>query len=121
MAYSASKWREYFNRIIWDNVVTDAMIEGAERCELRRYNWYTLPIARIVKAYSEALNLFGIVGPIPEGMAASSALKHDYYTTRHKAAVAAVQKSTEQFRIEHGFEPPVWEILRMARKALKAS
>lgn len=72
-----------------------------------------------MKAYCDVLNVLGIVGPIPEGMTPSSALKHEFYAARHEAAVAAVQESTEQFRRERGIEPPYWDMLRMARKALK--
>jgi hypothetical protein len=116
-----AEWRdaETLHKDHIDNAVTDAMIEAAERGERLRYDWYMLPGARIVKAYCDVLNVFGIVGPIPEGMTASSALKHEFYAARHDAAVAAVQKSTEQFRREPGIEPPYWDMLRMARNALK--
>lgn len=117
-----AEWRdaETLHKDHIDNAVTDAMIEAAERGERLRYDWYKLPAARIVKAFCDVLNVFGIVGPIPEGMTASSALKHEFYAARHEEVVAAVRESTEQFRRERGFEPPYWDMLRMARKALNA-
>jgi hypothetical protein len=101
-----------------DNAVTDAMLEGAERGDRLRYDWYLLPVARVVKAYSVLLNLFGLVAPIPEGMSAVAALKHDDYAARHDAAVAAVRERAERFRRDRGFEPPYWQLLRMARESL---
>lgn len=117
-----AEWRdaETLHKDHIDNAVTDAMLEGAERGDRLRYDWYMLPVARIVKGYCLVLNQFGKIGPIPEGMSAGSALKNEFYSARHDAAVAAMWKSTVQFRRDRGFEPPYWETLRMARSALKA-
>jgi hypothetical protein len=103
-----------------DNAVTDAMIEEAERGKNLEYQWYMLPLARLVKAYSMALNFFGSVGSIPEGMSATSALKHEYYASRHSSSVAKVKMMAEKFRVEYGFAPPFWKLLSMARMALKS-
>jgi hypothetical protein len=101
-----------------DNAVTEAMLERAEQGERLGYDWYMLPVARAVKAYSSALNLFGGIGPIPEGMSATSALKHKFYVAQHDAAAEAVGMNAKQFRREKGYEPPYWELVRFARKAL---
>jgi hypothetical protein len=118
-----AEWRdpETLRKDHIDNAVTEAMLEGAERGDRLGYRWYMLPVARIVKAYSAVLNLFGAIGPIPEGMSAASALKHESYATRHEAAAAALRMYSEQFRRDEGFEPPYWELVRMARKALDES
>lgn len=115
-----AEWRdpETLRKDHIDNAVTEAMLERAERGERLGYDWYMLPVARTVKAYSTILNLFGAIGPIPEGMSATSGLKHKYYVARHDAAAEAVRKSAEQFRHERGYEPPYWELVRMARAAL---
>ena len=63
----------------YDNAVTEVMLEGAEKGDELHYQRYLLPLARIVKGYSVALNLFGIPGPIPEGMSATTALRSQYY------------------------------------------
>ncbi len=117
-----AEWRdvETLRKDHIDNAVTEAMLEGAERGERLRYDWYMLPIARVVKAYSFMLNVFGIIGPIPEGMTATTALKHKYYVARHTAAVASVQHDAAQFGHDRGIQPPYWELLRMARNALVA-
>ena len=101
-----------------DNAVTEAMLEGAERGNALRAPWYLLPPARIMKTFSAILNFFGGVGPVPEGMSASSALRHEDYAARHAAAVQKVRERTAQFRLKHSYEPPYWEMLRMAREAL---
>ncbi len=101
-----------------DNAVTEAMLERAEQGERLSLDWYALPVARIVKAYSSTLNLFAVVGPIPEGMSATSALKYTFYVDKHDAAAIMVRGSAEQFRHERGYEPPYWELVRFARAAL---
>jgi hypothetical protein len=115
-----AEWRdpETLRKDHIDNAVTDAMLEGAERGDRLGSNLFLLPPARFMKSYSLLLNLFGIVGPVPEGMSATTVLHHKFYTERHEAGVAAVVKEAERFRSEHGFEPPYWEMLKMARRAL---
>jgi hypothetical protein len=115
-----AEWRdpETLRKERVDNAVTDAMLERAEQGERLGYRWYLLPVARVVKAYSSALNIFEGIGPIPEGMSATSALKHKFYAAKHDAAAATVRISTERFWRERGYEPPYWELVRMARKAL---
>lgn len=98
--------------------VTEALLERAEQGERLQYPRYLVPAARVAKAYSSALNPVGAVGPIPEGMSATSALKHEAFVARHEAAAAAVRLSAERFRLERGYEPPYWELVRMARRAL---
>jgi len=116
-----AEWRdvETLRKDHIDNAVTDAILEEADRGMRLSYNRYMLPVARTVKIYCAALNVFGIEGPIPEGMAATSALKNKFYTSRHTKIAAVVQKDAEQFKYDHGFDPPYWELLRMARKATK--
>lgn len=101
-----------------DNAVTDAMLEGAERGDQLGYNLYFLPLARILKAYCVVINWFGFVGPIPEGMTATTSLKHEYYAAKHRAAAGEVIKAAGIFKRDHGYEPPYWELLRMARATL---
>ena len=101
-----------------DDAVTEAMLEGAERGDELAYAWYELPIARLVRWYSMILNTFGEIGPIPEGMSATSGLRHRTYTARHDAAVAGVKENVTAFVRQHGYQPPYWRLLAMARKAL---
>lgn len=100
-----------------DNAVVDAMLEGAEAGEQLGYTWYALPLARILKAYSVLKNLWGGVGPIPEGMNATTALKNDLFSKRHSAIRRQLVRLAEDFRQEQGYRPPYWELVRLARRA----
>ena len=101
-----------------DDAVTEAMLEGAERGDELAYAWYALPIARLVRWYSMILNACGEIGPVPEGMSATSALRHRTYTARHEGAVAGVKGEVTAFVRGHGYQPPYWRLLAMARKTL---
>lgn len=101
-----------------DNAATEAMLEMAENGFMLKYKWYMLPAARLVKLYSIVLNLFHKEGPIPEGMSATSALKHEFYVSVHKKVVVDIQKQVIEFCRDRGIVPPYWELLRMARTSL---
>src|SRR5512136_2658357 len=59
-----AEWRdpETLRKDHIDNAVTDVMLEGAEKGEALTYPWYLLPVARVMKGYSLALNLLGKEG-----------------------------------------------------------
>ncbi|MFN0157715.1 MAG: YiiX/YebB-like N1pC/P60 family cysteine hydrolase [Bacteroidota bacterium] len=98
-----------------DNAVIDAMLEEAERGKELSYDWYMLPFARIAKGYSVLLNLFGVVGPVPEGMNATAALKHKSFNARHDAVTVATREMAQEFRKLNGYTPPYWKLLGFAR------
>jgi hypothetical protein len=101
-----------------DNAVTEAMLEGAERGERIGYARYLLPVGRMMKAYSYALNVVGLVGPVPEGMSAEAALRNRWYSERHAAARSLVMEKADAFEQAKGYRPPYWQLLQMAREAL---
>jgi len=113
-----SEWRD--PRVLFkdhvDNAVIDAMLEGAERGENLDYDWYLLPVGRVGKAYSVVLNLFGTVGPVPEGMSVTAALRNVKFTARHAMIKAEVLKRAQEFERIKGYVPPYWELLRLARE-----
>ena len=113
-----AEWRdtEILRKDHYDNAVTEVMLERADQGERLVSRWYMLPIARIAKAYSVVLNWFGGVGPVPEGMSATSALKHDWYAKRHAAIKEGVIRKAEAFSSERGYAPPYWWLLRFARE-----
>ena len=80
-----AEWRD--PETLWqdhvDNAIIDVMLEGAERGDRLIYDWYLLPFGRLAKAYSAVKNWFGAVGPVPEGMNASAALRNDNFSNRH--------------------------------------
>ena len=97
------------------NAVTEAMLEGAEQGEELSYRWYLLPPARLAKAYSVALNWFGKVGPVPEGMSAATSLRTLAYMRAHERIYKKLEVKTGQFTAQRGYEPPYWELLKLAR------
>ena len=100
-----------------DNAVIDVMLELAEEGEDLSYDWYALPAARVVKAYSLALNLFGGIGPIPEGMTATAALRNTVFTSKHEAIKRGLEVRATAYASERGYAPPYWELVRLARAA----
>ncbi|MGI8844239.1 MAG: YiiX/YebB-like N1pC/P60 family cysteine hydrolase [Gemmatimonadaceae bacterium] len=103
-----------------DNAVIDAMLEGAERGDALHYDWYRLPPARLAKAYSSIMNLFGGVGPIPEGMSARSALRNQAFSARQRYIAAEVAARSSVWQNEHGYPPPYWALLAIARDVTAA-
>jgi hypothetical protein len=100
-----------------DNAVIDALLQRAEAGESLGYNRWLLPFARALKGWSVLKNECGAVGPIPEGMSATTALRVDQLTERHERIAAAVMARIEPFREERGYLPPYWELVRLAREA----
>lgn len=98
-----------------DNAATDVLLEAAERGDRLDYPVLLLPFARLAKAYSGTLNLFGGIGPVPEGMTATAALKHRRYGERHAAVVERILERARAFRGRRGYAPPYWELLNLAR------
>jgi len=100
-----------------DNAVTDVMLEEADSGKVLSYDWYLLPIGRIMKLYSIILNIFGSEGPIPEGMSAEAALKNVYYSDTHDQVKSKLVFLAYQFKIQKGYTPPYWELVNLARQA----
>lgn len=115
-----AEWRDpeslYDDHI--DNAVTDAMLEGAERGDLLTFEWYTLPVARLLKGYSWLRQLAGGMGPIPEGMSPSAALRNRSYGALHSLHESTVRISSEEWHAEHGYRPAYWTLVQLAREAV---
>jgi hypothetical protein len=100
-----------------DNAVIDAMLEGAERGDRLRYPWYALPLVRVAKGYSLLLERFGRVGPVPEGMSASAALRNKEFADRERRLAARVAAGATMLAQGQGYPPPYWALLDLARQA----
>lgn len=111
-----AEWRD--RDALWDdhvdNAITEAMLEGADRGDRIGYAWYLLAPARLLKAYSVALNYFGEIGPVPEGMDAATALKSMSLDKMHKRMKQEVLASAASFEQKNGYRPPYWELVSMA-------
>ena len=100
-----------------DNAVTDVMLEEADSGKILTYDWYALPIGRVLKFYSVILNLFDSEGPVPEGMSAEAALKNVSYSETHEQIKVRLIVLANQFKDEKGYTPPYWELVNLARQA----
>jgi len=100
-----------------DNAVTDVMLEEADSGKVLTYDWYLLPIGRMMKLYSSILNLFGSEGPVPEGMSAEAALKNIYYSDTHDQIKSRLVFLANQFKVLGGYTPPYWELVNLARQS----
>jgi hypothetical protein len=100
-----------------DDAVTDAMLESTQPGRSLSYNPWLLPLTRLAKAYSVLLNAFGKIGPVPEGMSATTALRVKKYRNDHTEIANLVLKSAEQFKSKNSYTPPYWELVNMARDA----
>jgi hypothetical protein len=98
-----------------DNAVIDVMLEGAEKGDQLTYKWYLLAVSRCLKGYSSLLNVFGGVGPIPEGMSATSALKNSGFSERHTQLKEELVLKAKKFKEEYGYIPPYWELVNLVR------
>jgi hypothetical protein len=114
-----AEWRdqETLTKDHYDNAVTEVMLEGAEKGDELAYQWYLLPVVRLAKAYSAVLNLIGEVGPVPEGMSSTSALRNVWFSDRHEAIAKRLAENAEHFRQDQGYKPPYWELVKLARAA----
>ena len=99
-----------------DDAVTDAMLESTQPGRSLSYNPWLLPVTRIAKAYSVVLNAFGKIGPVPEGMNATTARVKEYRND-HTAIANLVLRSAEQFKTKNGYTPASWGLVNMAREA----
>lgn len=113
-----AEWRDLDG--LWqdhlDNAVVEAMLEGAEEGRPLDYPWYMLPAARVAKAWSAVCNAFGRIGPVPEGMSAPGALRNRTFSLRHAALRERTRARAARFEAQHGYRPPYWQLVRMARE-----
>lgn len=101
-----------------DNAVIDAMLEDADSGTRLGYSWYRLPVARLAKAYSAVRVMTGGHGPIPEGMSAASALRHEAFVERQQALAARVRQAAEALEAKQGYPPSYWTLAELARRAV---
>jgi hypothetical protein len=100
-----------------DNAVIDAMLEEADEGQSLEHDWYLLPVARLAKGYSMLLNFMGKEGPVPEGMSATVALRAQWFSAQHETRVEYVRSEADGFQNRHGYRPPYWVLMRMARES----
>lgn len=116
-----AEWRD--PETLWqdhvDNAVVEAMLEGADEGDSIPAPWWKLAAVRLAKGYSVVLNWFGGVGPVPEGMDATAALRNLELSDLHEKVKAGVLSRAADFRRSQGYRPPYWELVRMANEVRK--
>lgn len=100
-----------------DNAIIDVMLETADLNPQLPYSAAMLPLARLSKAYSTTLNLFGEVGPVPEGMSAAAALRNVAFSADHAAIKIRTMELVEEYKQRRGYAPPYWALVQLARQA----
>ncbi|MFZ1684488.1 MAG: YiiX/YebB-like N1pC/P60 family cysteine hydrolase [Candidatus Zixiibacteriota bacterium] len=100
-----------------DNAATDQMLEDADRGLELSYDWFLLPVARVLKAYSVGLNWIDRIGPVPEGMSATGALRNEWYSAKHAELTSRIAVEADRFRKEKGYVAPYWELVSIAKRA----
>jgi hypothetical protein len=114
-----AEWRDV--DALWsdhvDNAVTEAMLEGADEGDEIPAPWWKLAVVRLGKGYSATLNFFGGVGPVPEGMDSTAALRNIELGSMHEKIRDRVLADAAAFQDKQGYRPPYWELVRMANKA----
>ncbi|MGH7517925.1 MAG: hypothetical protein ACREOC_10705 [Gemmatimonadales bacterium] len=114
-----AEWREpgtlYVDHV--DNVVTEVMLDGALHGDSLEHAWYALPVVRVLKGYSAALNLVPLTGPVPEGLGGVAAARVLALNGRHTAIRRRTLRLADEFRRTQGYPPPEWQLLRLAKQA----
>ena len=102
-----------------DNAIIDALLEEADRGAVLGYAWYMLPLARVLKLFSVMQDAFGATPTIPQGMSASTALLVDALVSGiYPTLKAELMSLADEFRVNNGYQPPYWVLVRLAREVL---
>jgi len=118
-----AEWRdvEVLRRDHLDNAVTDALLAAADEGAPLPYPRWKLPLARLMKAWSAVQLALGRVGPVPEGMSATAALRSKAFGAMHAALRERVEARAAAHLGERGYPAPYWTLVRFASEELAAS
>jgi hypothetical protein len=113
-----AEWRNATNvfQAHLDDAVTDAMFDAAKPGAPLDYRLLQLPLARVAKAYSAAKNVLGGIGPVPEGMSATVALRGKRFAKEHQMRKDRLANLAAEFEVRKRYAPPYWELLKMAKE-----
>jgi hypothetical protein len=98
-----------------DDALIDALLDAETEAAPLPHNAMALPFYRVLKGLSAALNAVGLVGPIPEGMSATSAARTAYFSSVHERLHERVAQDAARFEVESGYPPPYWQLFRFAQ------
>lgn len=61
------------------------------------------------------LNRLGRVGPVPEGMSATAAVRNRELSRIHRERVDRLAALADELARREGYRPPYWQLVRLAR------
>ncbi|MBC7687460.1 MAG: hypothetical protein H7211_04700 [Aquabacterium sp.] len=100
-----------------DNAVMDVLLEQADAGKQIGYNYWQLPVARVLKAWCMFENYLGKPAKIPEGMSATQALKNQYFVSMYDQVRKQTRLNSDEFVKQHGYKPPYWQLINLASNA----
>jgi permuted papain-like amidase YaeF/Yiix C92 family enzyme len=117
-----AEWRdpETLRQDHLDDAATRAILDSAEEGAPLRHDRWLLPVARLARLYGAVLGAFGAVGPIPEGMSATAALRSRWYERLHARLRRRLEDRAARDQAARGSPPPSWRLARLAREELRA-
>ena len=98
-----------------DDAILDVMLEGADAGEDVGYDRARLPVARLAKGWSALLVWLGRVGPVPEGMSATVALRIESLRAKYAEVRGPLLARVATFERREHRPPPYWRLLELAR------
>lgn len=101
-----------------DNAVVDVMLEQADSGQRLSFEWYMLPVGRVLKLYSSVKNFFGSAGVVPDGMSASAALLNRSFTSIQLEHASRVREAVAAWEVENGYKPPYWQLVKIAEDTI---
>ncbi len=116
---AAAEWRDTdaLRQDRLDNAVLDAILGRVASDGLPEVRTRMLLAARGAKAWSWLLNRLGRVGPVPEGMSASRALRAQALDARHAAVRARLEELVAEREAADGYAAPYWTLVKLAERA----
>lgn len=116
---AAAEWRDGATLVQdrLDNATLDAIIGRIGVDGLPEVQTRMLLAARAVKAWSWLLNRMGEVGPVPEGMSASRALRAKSLDARHGAVRGRLEELVAEREAADGYAAPYWTLVELAEQA----
>ena len=100
-----------------DNAVTDAMLEGAERGDTLEFDWYALPVARLIKGYSWMRERFRRRRADPRGHGAVRGAQEPFVRLSSLGTQGHGARAAAEWRAGKGYRPPYWTLVSLAREA----
>lgn len=97
------------------SAVAEVMLEAAEAGATIPVPRGQLALARLAKVWSWTLNRLGRVGPVPEGLSATAAVRNREFSRLHRERVVRLAALSDELETRQGYRPPYWQLVRLAR------